>query len=507
MSDTTFTSLLVIGGAWVNEGRQSKTSRAPGRVLRLLDRFVFGSLLAVTVLVAIPYGTVEPWWISLYECAIFLLAALWVVEGFFTGSWDVADGHLLAPIAALAIFAYVQTVVWPWGSATAGPFGAASTISSDPFETRLTFLKFLAFAFNGALLLRYSSTRRRLSALIHVVIGVAVASALFGIARQAVQHNETGFILPYLRSDSGFGQFVNKNHFALLMEMAIGLATGLMFAGGVRRERLLFYISAVVLMWTGLVMTSSRGGLLSMFTQIVFMFAILIWCRVPGHAGFERAAATVLSRTSQAACSARQARWKRAVTGVVLGVCLLAVVAVSAVWVGGDLLVTRLGSLPGEIQSAAQEPHAGVRRREVWGATWNLIKAHPLAGSGFGAYAVAITRFHDASGKWTPEAAHNDYLELLASGGFAGTGLVAWLGVVFIKRVRRRLFSPDVFSRAACLGALTGIIGVLVHNVVDFGLHVTANAVVLIALVVIATKHFYTHTKPVLNCALESVPD
>jgi O-antigen ligase len=173
---------------------------------------------------------------------------------------------------------------------------------------------------------------------------------------------------------------------------------------------------------------------------------------------------------------------------------LVAVVVVGAVWVGGDLLVKRIESLPAELKIEAIEPHAGVKRREVWGATWQLIKSRPLVGSGFGAYGVAITRFHDASGNWAPEAAHNDYLELLSSGGIVGLTLVIWLVVIFIKRARNRLLSADAFRRATCLAALTGIIGVMAHNIVDFGLHVTANAVVFVVLVVIATKELPAET-------------
>jgi hypothetical protein len=51
-----------------------------------------------------------------------------------------------------------------------------------------------------------------------------------------------------------------------------------------------------------------------------------------------------------------------------------------------------------------------------------------------------------------------------------------------------QLLSGESFRRAACLAALTGLIGVMAHSLVDFGLHVTANAVVFLALVVIATK-------------------
>ena len=456
MSDITFTS----GPA--RSLRSNALTRS--RALDLLDRFIFASLLILIVLVAIPFGTVEPWWISLYECAIFGLGALWVLEGWVSGSWNVEESGVIAPIVALTLFVFLQSMTL---------LNSAGTISADPFETRLIFLKLLAFAINAALLLRYTSNPRRLRTLIHVVIGVGVASALFGIVRQALQHNEAGFILPYLRRDSGFGQFVNKNHFAFFTELASGLTTGFMFGGAIKRKHLLLYLSAVALMWIGLVLTNSRGGLLSMLGQTVFLVLMLAWLRS--------------GRRSESPATKRNI-FRLFAPAVALSVCLLAVVAVSAVWVGGEVMVTRLASLPGEIKTAARELHAGVRRREVWSATWQLIKAHPLTGSGFGAYGVAITKFHDGSGKWTPEAAHNDYLELLASGGLVGVGLVVWFGFIFIKRARHQLLSAEAHRRAACLGALTGICGVMAHNVVDFGLHVTANAVMFIALVVVATR-------------------
>jgi O-antigen ligase len=458
MSDITFTSELT----------RSLPSKAltRSRALELFDRFIFAFLLVLLVLVVIPYGTVEVWWISLYECAIFGLGTLWVLEGLLSGLWKVRERGLIAPIVALALLVFLQSITF---------INSARIISADPFETRLIFLKLLAFAINAALLLGYMSNTQRMRILIHVVIGVAVASALFGIVRQALQHTEVGFILPYLRRDSGFGQFINKNHFAFLMEMAIGLTMGFIFGGAVRRKHLLLYLSAVALMWIGLVLTSSRGGLFSMLGQTVFLIVMLAWLR-PGRGSESR--------------PAKRNTFRLFAQAVALSVCLLAVITVTAIWVGGDVMVTRLASLPGEIKLETNEFHAGVRRREVWNATWQLIKAHPLTGSGFGAYSVAITKFHDGSGKWTPEAAHNDYLELLASGGLAGVGLVVWFGFIFIKRARHQLFSAEPLRRAACLGALTGIFGVMAHNVVDFGLHVTANAVVFIALVVIATRDF-----------------
>jgi O-antigen ligase len=439
------------------------------RLLALLDRFIFASLLALIVVVVIPYGTVEAWWISLYECAIFGLGALWVVEGLVIGAWHVQEKGLIAPVVLLALFTFLQSTT----------LLSSITLSADPFETRLIFLKLLAFVTNAALLFRYTSSPQRLRTLIHVVIGIALASALFGIVRQALQHNEAGFVLPYLRRDSGFGQFVNKNHFAFLMEMAIGLTTGLMFGGAAERKHFLPYLSAVALMWVGLVLTNSRGGLFSMLGQTLFLIVMFTWLRS--------------KRRDESPRPKRNVVPVFALT-IALSTCLLVVVAVGAIWIGGEVMVTRLASLPGEIKTDVPEARAGVRRREVWSATWQLIQAHPLTGSGFGAYGVAITKVHDGSGKWIPEAAHNDYLELLSSGGLVAVGLVTWFGCRFLKRARHQLCGAEPVRSAACLGALTGIFGVMAHSLVDFGLHVTANAVVFTALGVIATRDFGKET-------------
>jgi O-antigen ligase len=462
------------------------------------NRFLFGSLLGLIVLVAIPYGTVEPWWIALYQIAVFALAAPAIASqalinnhGF--GAPKLIELRLFLPVAALLAFVFLQSVSLPQWLSMKG------SISSDPFETRLLFLQLLVLAANAYLLVIYTSNRRRLRLLVNAVIALAFASALFGIARLALQHSEFGFGLPLLRRDSGFGQFINKNHFAFLMEMGIGLGTGLLVAGGVKRERRLVYVTALVVMWAALVQTFSRGAVFSLLTQMVFLIAATIWLRArerddaePERGGWRLALLSGLRAIPRMTTLLR----------ATLGLILVALIALGTVWLGGDLLVTRMESLSSELTAEAGDttgettsetngataPNAGVKRREVWAATWLLIRSSPIVGTGFGAYGVAITRFHNASGKWVPEAAHNDYLELLSAGGLIGATLVGWFVVCFVRSARHQLLSVDRFRRAACLAALTGLLGVMAHSVVDFGLHVTANAVVFLALIVMATK-------------------
>ena len=168
--------------------------------------------------------------------------------------------------------------------------------------------------------------------------------------------------------------------------------------------------------------------------------------------------------------------------------CLLSVIIVGAVWVGGGSLITRLDDLPRELrQTQDMNPRLRVRRVEMWAATLELIKANPIAGVGFGGFESAITEHYDASGNWTLAQAHNDYLELLASGGVIGALLILWFGVMLARESRRQLQSRDRFRTAACRGALVGLCGVALHSLVDFGLHLTANAIICVALIVIAT--------------------
>lgn len=124
-----------------------------------------------------------------------------------------------------------------------------------------------------------------------------------------------------------------------------------------------------------------------------------------------------------------------------------------------------------------------------------MFAANPIFGVGLGGYWAAITTYHDASGSLTPQEAHNDYLELLASGGILGGLLGAWFLLVLAKRITTNFRLASSFRRGAHYGAVLGIIGVLVHSLFDFGLHMLVNALVFAALIVIATRGSESETR------------
>ena len=430
---------------------------------RVLSRVIFGALLALVPLTAIPYGAVEPWWEAVFEMAVFALAALWAIEGALAGRW-LARGHdVLAPLIALAVYMLVQTL----------PLAGGTPTSYDPYETRLVALKLLALTLYAALLIRYTTDERRLRALLFTVIGTALACALFGIIRQTTQRGERGFLLARLMPGSGYAQFINKNHFAYLAEAALGLALGLIAARGVARERWLSYAALAIPVWAALILANSRGGVFAMLCQLIFLALV-----------FDISRREIQPTGAAPFAGARRRGWAAA-RRIGLVVCLLAAVAVGMAWVGGDPLAERMESVRDEVVAERTEP-SRTGRPDIWRATWELIKEHPLAGVGFGGYRAAIPASHHGNGLLVPQQAHSDYLELLASGGLLGAALAIWFFVLLIRRARASLRSRGAFGRAAAAGALAGLFGIAVHSTVEFGLHVTVNAVVFAALVAVA---------------------
>jgi O-antigen ligase len=439
----------------------------------MLGTTVYVSLLCLIMLTAIPYGTTQPWWQAVFVSVVFALAILWLVEGIISQSWFGESWPLGLPLGALAVFSFFQTLSWgaPGSSSGGIKFVSWNAISADPYQTRFFALQLVALIIAGVMLMRYADSEKRLRIVINLIIGVAVASAIFGILRQATPYN-VGSLFP-LSPDLGYGQFINRNHFAFLMEMGLGLILGLLLGGGVRRELALIYLAALMPIWISLVLSTSRGGLIAMLSQVVV--AALMF-----SAGLRKGAANQSPGKILTIMRALPVR-------IVLILVLVAGVVFGTVWLGGDPLATRIEDRT-EITADTTGQRLGARRNEIWKATWRVFLAHPGFGVGMGGYWAAIPIFHDASGTMTPQEAHNDYLELLASGGVVGFALVGWFAFVLFKRTRQNLSARNRFRRAACFGATIGMAGVAVHSLVDFGLHTIVNALVFTTLVVIATS-------------------
>jgi O-antigen ligase len=476
---------ILLKQAAISQPRPSLSIGQAGRAVTFLDCAIFYGLIGLIVLTALPYGTSESWSQGLFESAVFFLAFLWIVHGLIDGSWGIGNARLIAPMGGLLVLAVVQSLAW-WRLDLAGE-KVWFALSSDPFETRIFAFRIAALILVMVLVVRFTSTAKRLGILVLAIIAVALATALFGIARQASQPGSfalaPAFILARLTPAHGYAQFTNKNHFPFLMEMVLGLVVGIALMHRGRLDRRLVYLSGAGLMCAAVVLSRSRGGLLAIAVQIIF--AGLLFVNFKTSASENRDAGRWWIR------------WARSIIATTaIAATLLVIIVAGVASLGGDQLATGVETATVELAGAdPTEEHIGSRRRDIWRSTWSMFKAHPIAGAGLGAFWAEVPIFHQASGASTPQQAHNDYLELLSSGGILGAALLIWFAVALIREARESVRLSEGLQRAVSMGAIIGLVGVGVHSIVDFGLHITVNALVFVVLLaIISLKSFGPQT-------------
>jgi O-antigen ligase len=128
-------------------------------------------------------------------------------------------------------------------------------------------------------------------------------------------------------------------------------------------------------------------------------------------------------------------------------------------------------------------------RTHFWSVTVEIIKAHPILGTGLGAFGLVYTHYDSRNGLFRLEQAHNDYLQILSDGGIIGAALALFFVIILFRQAFARRESRDDFRRGVCIGALAGCFAVLVHSFFDFTLHTTSNALLFLILAALATMN------------------
>jgi O-antigen ligase len=408
-------------------------------------------------------GSEDSSWRAAFEFFSLFVGAIWIGSAFLCDQWKLTQAKLFLPLLLLGCYAFFQTLPVLQGG---------QSISADRFATLRFLLELSALVVWASILLDFISKPRRLAILVHLMLAAGIASALFGLIRLAT--HSAAPELAVVGQDKAFAQFSNRNYFALMVEMVMGMSLGLLLNLRGNRSLIPLYLSTTLLLAITVVLTSSRGGVLAMIAQILFAAMYLsnqLWRKKV--------------RLERGNDGLRKKQFVAFALSTVLIGSLLAVVVIGVATLGGEKLASRMDELPDEwSRSTGNAPQ---QRGDIWRATCAMIRANPIAGTGFGAYETAITRYHQAAGDYRPSSALNDYLNLLASGGLIAAVLASWFAINLFLRIRKRLKSKDAFIQAITVGGLTSLAGVAIHSLVDAGLKVPLNALLLFALIVILT--------------------
>src|SRR5258706_11478031 len=109
--------------------------------------------------------------------------------------------------------------------------------------------------------------------------------------------------------------------------------------------------------------------------------------------------------------------------------------------------------------------------------TWQIFLHHPLPGTGLGTLQIVYPLYESLYDGKIVNHTHNDYLEALAETGILGGLCCAWfIGLLLLAGLHSLQGSRISFASALRLAGITGCCGFLVHSLVDFHLHIPANA-------------------------------
>jgi O-antigen ligase len=390
-------------------------------------------LVAFTVLA---HGAVETWSVFILEMGAAVLFLLWGVRASRLERVEIDWNWLYLPMLALGGFALLELL--------AGR-------SFYPYATKIELLKAVAYLLVFFLAVESFRTLKQWQSFVWFLIILGSFVSLVAIVQHFTFNGKLYWFRVLPQGVVPFGPFVNHNHFAGFVEMTTPPALALLLTGAVRRDKLLLVILLSVLPIGALALSASRGGILSFLIEFVLLTALVY--------------------------RKDEARRQLLMAG---GLALVAVVL--SVWLGLGWTVERFErSTPGDLSRD--------RRVSIYRDTWRIVGSHPWTGTGLGTLQSVFPRYESYYDGFVVDHAHNDYLELLSETGLIGglcmlgfVGLLVWRGLSNLRRAN----NPT--SRSLYSGALVGCIGLLIHGMVDFNLHIPSNALLFLVLAAIATS-------------------
>ncbi len=444
---------------------------------RTFERAIVLALGGLGVLAPIASGAVAPWARAAVAVAAGCLVALWLLAAVARGELRVSRHPGWLAIALIGVVVAVQLGPSSWLGAvqpqtvelarTNG--GAATAFTVDTDATRgeaLRCLAIVAIFFVSAHVLR---SRRRIA----FVFGALLVGACIQLGYGAFERfSGRGGLLfePHRYASAAVtGTYLNKNHFAGLLEMLVPVALGALLAlrgDAAARVRSLptrlaraaahphrvacaaLALIAVALV-LGVVLSLSRGGVVALVAGIA-TFALL----------------------GLVALGARRA------IVVPLGV------GAAAIALGAFF---GLGRAAAGLRAAATGQAAQWHDRlDLWESGVAYAADHAWFGTGLGTFGRVFpiyqsSRFGD---RWT-DYLHNDWLQIACEIGLVGVALVALTLLLFgtsvVRGIVRRTSAPE---RWLAIGATGGVVAMLVHSVADYNLsRITANGIVFALLI------------------------
>jgi len=413
------------------------------RIEKICDTIVLVLLVSVLVLAPIafggvaqdlapfsktPFGTVLYYFNYYIVAAAVLMGLAWAVKLVLTERIVLARTPMDVPLLLFLLYALVRALTC-----------AAPTVGLREVGWMAAYAAIFYVAVNTL------RTRRQQG----IAAGAIVATALLItlIAFVMALHSKTSYLALTLEQPEIYRgrlstSYVCPNHYAGHLEMAIPLVLGFIMISKARPVAKIVAGALGFALILGMILSMSRGGWVGLALGTLCLFIVAIKQR----------------RT-------RFLAW-------LLPPALIAIVATTVIV--RDPRVREKFLHPGDTYYF---------RGLTWKHTLDVVREHPLFGTGPGTYRWAITKAQPARMWVDVRYAHNDYLHTLSDYGVIGLGLVLWAVGAFafrgVRALRRLKKSSDLALTASVLAAAAAIAA---HSFVDFNMRIPANLVTMLVL-------------------------
>jgi O-antigen ligase len=400
--------------------------------------FLRTGICILAAFAVLAHGAVEPWSEGVLEIGAAILLLVWAAKILTGGETKVVWNPLLWPLLAFWLVAAFQLAVGT---------------TALPFLTRIEWLKYSALVALFFLCIQSYRTRAHWRTLVWFFLTLGFAVSLFAILQHFTFNGKLYWLRELQYGGIPFGPYVNRNHYAGLMELLIPPGLAIQILGAERRDQLPLITLFTLLPIGSLFLSASRGGIVSFVVEVIFLTVLIIVRR----------------------------REKKA---LVAGAMVITLAALLVSWLGIGRALDRFATYK------KLETTEG-RRVQMLHDSLHIFNDNRVLGTGLGTLQEVFPLYESYYDGLVVNHSHNDYAETLAETGAIG-GLCGFVFLIFLFWKSWKILNSEGDPRnfAFHAGALTACLGLLVHGGVDFNFRIPSNELIFLLQAALATSTF-----------------
>ena len=425
MSSSTLAPIAVSLGRTDPDCRSARRRRTSfARVAAVLGLALFGGPLA--------FGGVEPWSAALLAGLVIVAVLCWALGCIRQRRIEFVTHPFCWTLLAFLLLGSVQY---------------ATHLTVSPVATRDAIIALLTYSLTFWVTIQLLAAA---SAGTWLRLGLGVTLYSFGLSLLGILQffSSRGLIYWSVPANTSFGPYVNRDHFAGLMEMLIPFVAGYLLASPRQSSWRPIAAISLALSVTATLLSGSRSGMIALVLEgAVLLIFLMRRSSAPRRGG---QAATIFA-------------------GLTVAILLF-------FWTDPGGISNRLAEVFQPQRSSGLKIEFRDRKQASLDSL-RLWRSRPWLGAGLGSFETAYPPYKTIPDDLRWDHAQNDYAEALAETGLVGGVLIlasiAFLGFCFLESWSEVTTSGSAWIR---LGAAIGCCGILVHSFTDFNLHIPANA-------------------------------